>query len=144
VTGDVVYAEPGSTWWPVLWGPVFAIAGALIEWSTGPVHRLAWVLVGIGFAGAAAIWVNGRRRICSVELTRATLRQGRETLDVEKIEAADDEVGTPAGARVLGGGWAVPRKFDAVPVRLKDSTVVIAWARDGDALQAAVRGLIES
>jgi hypothetical protein len=91
-----------------------------------------------------AVWAHGRRNICSVELTPVTLRQGRETLDVEKIEAADEEVGTPVAARVLGGGWSVPRKFESVPVRLQDGTTVVAWARDGEALRAALRELVES
>ncbi len=141
---DVLYAEPGSSWWPVLWGPIFAIVGAVVEWTTGPVHTLAWVLVAFGFAGAAAIWVYGRRNVCSVQLTRQTLRQGRETLDVDKIAAADEEVGTPVAARVLGGGWAVPRKFEGVPVRLTDGSTVVAWARDGEALRTALRELVES
>jgi hypothetical protein len=144
VTQPVLYAEPGSTWWPVLWGPIFAVVGALFEWTTGPVHTLGWTLVAIGFAGAGAIWAQGRRRMCSVELTPVTLRQGRETLDVDKIAAADEEVGTPVAARVLGTGWAVPRKFESVPVRLQDGTTVVAWARDGEALRAALRELVES
>jgi hypothetical protein len=82
--------------------------------------------------------------MCSVELTPVALRQGRETLDVEKIAAADEEVGTPVAARVLGTGWAVPRKFESVPVRLQDGTTVVAWARDGEALRAALRELVES
>jgi hypothetical protein len=144
VTQPVLYAEPGSTWWPVLWGPIFSLVGALVEWLTGPVHTLAWVLVALVFAGAGAVWANGRRTICSVELTPLTLRQGRETIDVEKIAAADEEVGTPVAARVLGGGWSVPRKFEGVPVRLRDGTTVVAWARDGEALRAALRKLVES
>ncbi|MET0133228.1 MAG: hypothetical protein ABW215_06505 [Kibdelosporangium sp.] len=140
----VLYAEPGSTWWPVLWGPIFAVVGALVEWTTGPVHTLAWVLVAVLFAGMAAVWANARRNVCSVELTPVTLRQGRETLDVEKIAAADEEVGTPVAARILGGGWSVPRKFEAVPLELRDGTGVVAWARDGEALRAALRELIES
>jgi hypothetical protein len=144
VTQPVLYGEPGSTYWPLLWGPIFAVVGALIEWTTGPVHTLGWVLVAFGFAGAAAVWVQGRRRVCSVELTPVSLRQGRETLDVAKIAAADEEVGTPVAARVLGTGWAVPRKFESVPVRLHDGTTVVAWARDGEALRAALRELVES
>jgi len=142
--GPVLYAEPGSTWWPVLWGPIFAVVGALVEWLTGPVHTLGWVLVAIGFAGAAAIWAQGRRRVCSVELTPTTLRQGRETLAVEKISDANEEVGTPVAARVLGTGWSVPRKFESIPLRLTDGTTVVAWARDGEALRAALRELVES
>jgi len=137
----VLFAEPGSSWWPVLWGPVFAAVGAGLEAITGQFHGLAWPLVGIGLAGMAAVWVSSRRRLLSVRLTTRALRQGQETLAVERI-AAVDEVGTPAGARVLGGSWTVPRKFDDVPVRLDDGTVVLAWARDGEGLRAALRGLV--
>jgi hypothetical protein len=144
VTQPVLFAEPGSTWWPVLWGPGFAIVGAMVQWATGPVHTLAWVLFAVAFAGGGAVWANGRRRLWSVELTPVTLRQGRETLDVEKIAAVGEEVGTPVAARVLGGSWAVPRTFEPVPVKLHDGTVVVAWARDGQALRAALRKLVES
>ncbi|MCE7005598.1 hypothetical protein LWC34_22620 [Kibdelosporangium philippinense] len=144
MTAPVFYSEPGSTWWPVLWGPVFALVGATVEWTTGPVHVVAWVIVAFLFAGAAAVWVQARRRICSVELTHLTLRQGREELPLDQIAAADEEVGTPMAARVLGGGLAVPRKFESVPLKLWDGTTVLAWAQDGEALRAALRERIDS
>ena len=137
------YAESGSTWWPVTWGPVFALVGAGVEALSGPVHVLAWVLVGIGLAGLTAIWVQARRRVCSVELTDEILYQGREPLRVNKIVEVDD-VGTPIGARVLGGGWTVPKRFVEVPLKLADGTVVLAWAKDPDALLAALRPLLSA
>jgi hypothetical protein len=137
----ILFDEPASTWWPVLWGPAFAAVGAGVEALSGRVHTVAWLLLGIAFAGGAAIWVNARRRLLSVRLTTRTLTQGPERLAVERI-AEVDEVGTPAGAKVLGGGWTVPRKFTDVPVRLDDGTVVLAWARDGDGLRDALRGLV--
>jgi hypothetical protein len=36
----------------------------------------------------------------------------------------------------------VPRKFTEVPVRLTDGSTVLAWARDGDALRAALSRLL--
>ena len=137
----VLFAEPGSSLWPLLWGPVFAGIGAGLEALSGRVHGLAWPLVGLGLFGITAVWVSSRRRLLSVRLTTKLLTQGQESLAVERIVEVD-EVGTPAGARVLGGGWAVPRKFTDVPVRLDDGTVVLAWARDGEGLQAALRGLV--
>jgi hypothetical protein len=50
----------------------------------------------------------------------------------------------PVGARVLGGGWTVPKKFTELPLRLTDDTVVVAWARDADALRAALLPLVGS
>ncbi len=106
-------------------------------------HVLAWVLVGIGLAGLTAIWVQARRRVCSVELTDEILYQGREPLRVNKIVEVDD-VGTPIGARVLGGGWTVPKRFVEVPLKLADGTVVLAWAKDPEALRAALRPLLSA
>jgi len=138
-----LYHEPGSTWWPVLWGPVFAAAGAAVEATTGPVHGLAWLLVGIGLMVAAVVWVSARRKVCSVQLTPKTLRQGREMLDVRRIAQVED-VGVPMGARVLGGGLSVPRTFTGVPLKLDDGTTVLAWARDGEALSGALARLVRS
>jgi hypothetical protein len=138
---DTRYAEPGSSWWPVTWGLVFALAGAGLEALSGPVHVLAWVLAGVGLTGLAAIWVQARRRVCSVRLTAEILYQGREPLSLHKIAEFDD-IGAPIGARVLGGGWTVPKRFTEVPLKLADGTVVIAWAKDPDALRAALRPLV--
>jgi hypothetical protein len=137
------YAESGSSWWPVTWGLVFALVGAGVEALSGPVHVVGWVIVGVGLAGITAVWVQARRRVCSVLLTDVILYQGREPLPVKEIAAVDD-VGTPVGARVLGGGWTVPRKFTEVPLKLADGTVVLAWARDSDALRAALRPLVSA
>ena len=82
-TDPTLYAEPGSTWWPVLWGPLFALVGVLVEVvSPGSVHPVAWVLVALALAAAAAVWVYGRRRVCSVRLTPASLSLGREELEI--------------------------------------------------------------
>ena len=136
------YAEAGSSWWPVLWGPVFALVGGLVEATTGPVHLIEWVVVGIALAGAAAVWVQARRRVHSVRLTGETLHQGREELPVARIAEIED-VGPPLGARVLGGGWTVPKRFTEVPLRLRDGSVVLAWARNPDGLRGALRPLVE-
>ena len=138
----VLYAEPGSTRWPLLWGPVFAGAGAGLEAITGPVHTVAWLIVGIALFGGAALWVNARRKVYRVELTPKQLRQGRETIETRTITKVTD-VGAAAGARVLGGGWTAPRKTDEVPIRLDDDTVVLAWARDGEAFQESLARLVE-
>ena len=137
----VRYAEPGSTWWPATWGVVFALVGAGVEALSGPVHVLVWVLVGIGLSGMTSIWVHARRRALSLRLTENILYQGLEPLPVDRIAELDD-VGTPIGARVLGGGWTVPKKFTEVPLRLADGTVVLAWAKDPDAFRAALRPLL--
>lgn len=139
--GPVVYAEPGATWWPVLWGPVFAVIGAVIELLTpGSSNYLMWLLLAVFLGGATALWVYARRKICSVRLSSTMLAQGREKLPVERIAAVQD-VGAPAGARVLGGAWVVPKGTAEVPLRLTDDTVVLAWARDPVAFAEALRSL---
>lgn len=137
----VLYAETGSSWWPVLWGPVFAAVGAGVEATSGPVHGQAWALVALGLFVITLVWVSARRRMCSVRLTPTVLYQGRETLPVARI-AGLGEVGVQMGARVLGGGLAVPRKFTGVPLELDDGTTVLAWAKDGEALQDALGALL--
>jgi hypothetical protein len=136
------YAESGSSWWPVLWGPVFALAGGLVEASTGPVHLIAWTVVGLALAVLAAVWVQARRRVHAVRLTGEVLHQGREELAVARIADIED-AGPPLGARVLGGGWTVPKRFTEVPLRLRDGSVVLAWARNPDALRGALRPLVQ-
>lgn len=142
-TAPVRYAEPGATWWPLAWGPAFALVGAGVEATTGPVHGLDWLIVGVVLFGMAVLWVQARRRVYAVVLTRVALHQGREALPVRDVAEVAD-VGLPVGARVLGGGWSVPKKFTEVPLRLADDTVVVAWARHPEALRAALSELLGS
>ncbi|QUH05285.1 hypothetical protein HUO13_34940 [Saccharopolyspora erythraea] len=142
MTEPVLYAERGASWWPVLWGPVFALVGIAVELLTpGPRHLVAWLLLAGALAAAATVWVYGRRKVCSVRLTPTTLAVGREVLEVERIAAATD-VGAPVGARVLGGGWTAPKGTGEVPLRLTGDRVVLAWARDPEALVTALRRLL--
>ncbi|OLF07101.1 hypothetical protein BLA60_28180 [Actinophytocola xinjiangensis] len=139
----VLFAEDGSTWWPALWGPLFAVIGAVVELVTGgPVHWSQWLVVAVALGGGALVWVQARRKVYLVRLTTATLTQGREVIPVDTI-AQVSEVGVPVGAKVLGGGWTVPRKTNAVPLRLSGGSVVLAWARDDDTLREALRRLVE-
>jgi len=137
---EALFDEPGSSWWPVLWGPVFAAAGAGVEALSGRVHGVAWLIVGGGLAAGAAAWVRARRRLLGVRLTSSTLTCGTESLAVERIAEVGGEA--PARTRVLGGAWTVPRKFTEIPLRLNDGDVVLAWARDGDGLITALHGIL--
>ena len=131
------FLEYGAKWTALLYGPLFALAGYLAELATGATHAVAWVLVGLGLAAITAPWVHARRRFLTVRVTDTELWQGREALPLSEIAETRD-VGTPAGARVLGGGWSTPRKYDELPLRLADGTVVLAWAKDTEALRAAL------
>lgn len=136
----VLFAEPGSSWWPVSWGPAFGAAGLALGAPAGSSHWPAWLVVGLGLGVLTALWVRSRRRLLRVLLTGDTLTQGQERLDVARIAGLAEDA--PAGARVLGGGWTVPRGFTEVPVRLDDGSVVIAFARDGEGLRGALRGCV--
>jgi hypothetical protein len=139
-----LYREPGGGWPALLCGPAFALVGYLTELTTGgSLHTVAWVGVAAGLSAITAPWVYARRRFLAVRLTRRALWQGREELMVGRI-AAVNEVGTPIGARVLGGGWAVPRRYDELPLRLHDGTVVLAWARDAEALRSALARVVDT
>jgi hypothetical protein len=139
---DRLYAESGVSWAAIGWGPVFALVGALAELATGgPVHVVGWLMVGFALCVITMPWVYARRRFLSLEVTTEQLRQGREKVPAAEIASVTD-VGTPVGARVLGGGWSVPKGTTAVPLRLLDGTVVLAWARDPEALLAALRQVV--
>lgn len=141
---EPVYAEPGATYWPLVWSPLFALLGFLSEVLIGdPPHTVTWVLVGLGLLALTSLWVYSRRRFLAVKVTRTDLWQGRENTPVERI-AELDEVGTPVGVRVLGGGWSVPRKYEELPLKLDDDTVVLAWARDAAALRAALETVMRN
>lgn len=102
---------------------------------------MLWLSVGVGLFALTALWVYARRRFLSARVTDTELWQGGERLAIDRIAAVDD-VEAPPGTRVLGGGLSVPRKFAEVPLRLDDDTVVLAWARDGDALREALRSVL--
>ncbi|MEC3975330.1 hypothetical protein [Amycolatopsis sp. H20-H5] len=138
-----LYREPGVSWVALVWGPLFAVLGAVAELTTGPVHVLAWVFVAAGLVVVTLPWVYARRRFLSLEVTTEGFRQGREVLEAARIAEVAD-LGSPVGARVLGGGWSVPRKYDELPIRLDDGTVVLAWALDVEELQAALTRLVQA
>ncbi|MEV5714485.1 hypothetical protein AB0L41_11345 [Amycolatopsis mediterranei] len=141
---DRLYAESGVSWAAIGWGPLFALVGALAELATGgPVHVVGWLMVGFALAVITLPWVYARRRFLSLEVTTEQLRQGREKVPAAQIADVTD-VGTPVGARVLGGGWSVPRKYDSLPVKLADGTVVLAWAKDVEALRDALDRLVRA
>lgn len=137
----VLFAEVGSSWWPLLSGPALAGAGILLEAITGgPQHVVGLLLVGAVLALSSAVWVHARRGHAAVRLTTARLQQGQESLPVREIDGVD-EVGAPLGTRVLGGGWTVPKGTTEVPLRLRGGRVVLGWARDADGLRQALARL---
>src|SRR5690625_2977554 len=91
---EAVYREPGSSRWPLLWGPVFALIGYLFEvFSVGQPHAVAWGLIGVGLLLLTMLWVYARRRFLSVYVTKTHLWQGQESLAVDQIVDIDDPQG---------------------------------------------------
>ncbi|MEV7553766.1 hypothetical protein AB0N89_29470 [Amycolatopsis sp. NPDC089917] len=142
---SALFGEPGVGWTALLWAPLFALAGLLAELATGgPVHWLAWILVAVGLVAITVPWVYARRRYLSLEVTPDGYRQGRETLEAARITEVLEDEGTPVGARVLGGGWTIPKKHGAVGLKLDDGVYVRAWAKDPDALREALEDLVRA
>ncbi len=138
----LLYSEPGSTWWPLAWGPGLALVGVVLDLTSGgSVQTLLWFPVAVLFTLVSAVWVSTRRKTRSMSLTTTTLRQGREDLPVTEIVDVG-EAGPAMGAPVLGGGWLVPNGTDGVPLRLRDGRSVLAWARDSEAFTVALRRLL--
>lgn len=136
-----LYTESGTSWWPLLWGPAFAALGLGVEALTGSARPFLWFVVALLLFLPTTVWVQGRRRLYAVRLTPVALHQGREELAIRDVESVEG-VEPRSGAKVLGGGWSLPRGTDAVPIRLTDGTVVLGWARDADALRAEMAKLL--
>lgn len=142
---EPLYFEPGASWWGILFGPIFAAFGIGVELlSNGPLFWALWITVAVVLGLFTAFWVYGRRRFFQVRLTPEELTQGTETVPVEQIAEVFDGDDEPFGMRVLGGGLAVPRKYDPIQLGLADGSRALGWARDGDALRTALRELVEA
>ena len=140
----MLFTEPGSTWWPLAWGPGFGLVGALVELALGgPVSTVAWVVFSLVLIGCALVVVRAKRRFGSVAVTPDEARFGEERLAVADIAAVDD-AGAEFRARVLGGGASVPKGTTDVLLQLTDGSMVVGWARDGDGLRDALLGLLRS
>lgn len=138
-----LYEEVGARWRVLLFGPCFALFGVGVELLAGQVYVMLWVVVAAVLTGFTALWVYAVRRFGTVRLTAHTLTIGEEPLAVERI-AEVLEGPPPKRAKVLGGWTTVPKKREELPLRLDDDNVVLAWARDADALRSALRGVIRA
>jgi hypothetical protein len=135
--------EPGARWRPLVWGPALCLAGGVLEAVRGlPVHVLGWVGAAVLLTAVTSLQVLGARRHSTVELTTNHLRQGAEVLElasVAEVLAADpDGRASWQMARALGETPTVPRRRTGIGLRLRDGRTVQAWARDDEALRAAL------
>ncbi|WP_137725240.1 hypothetical protein [Prescottella subtropica] len=143
---DVLFEESGGRWRTVVYGPLICVVALVIELFTGPVvHWFALPLFAVILAGIVAVQVVAARRHVTVTLTREMLRQGAEELPVADIAAvlpkADLYADDPQrweSSRSLGELSGIPRRRKGIGLRLRDGSLVQAWARDDDGLRDAL------
>ncbi len=134
--GQVLHAEPGGTFTPV-WVvlAVMALGTAIDAVVRNPGDALSIVVAGTTVLIPVGLYVASKRRYGRLEVTRDTLRIGKERLpladlDPEPLEeqaAGQRYTGTPGGwfgdrasdVRVAGGAWgpAVGDRYVIVKVR---------------------------
>ncbi|MGP3705954.1 DUF3093 domain-containing protein [Gordonia paraffinivorans] len=135
-SGEVLFYEPGGSWWVILIGPVLVGAVLALEiFSPGPVHWPVLIVFLVLLVGFSLVQVSAARRHVSVELTETTLRQGAVTTDLADIEKIFPPNNSPTpedweSAPALGELHGVPRRRKGVGVRLKSGKLAQAWARD--------------
>jgi len=142
--GPVLFAEPGAPWWPVLIGPVLAVAGlSLDRLAPGGANPLAWLVVGLVLFLPIALIVRARRRLLRVRLTPDVLVQGDESVSTARLVGVRATDGSGRyGLRPFGEHPTVPRHLGVVVVTLDDGTRRAAWARDAEGLHAALAALL--
>jgi hypothetical protein len=138
--GEVLFAEAGAPWWPVLIGPAVALVGLLVDRSApGGATPWAWVVIGLVLLLPIALIVRTRRRLLAVRVTRDALVQGDETVPTADLAGARPADGSGRfGIRPFGDHPSVPRHLGVVVVTLDDGSRRAAWARDADGLHAAL------
>ncbi len=150
----VLFEEPGARWRGLAWGPAFCLMVLVVELYTGPVvHWFALALFALLLMGFTYLQIIAAKRHVSVELTPTRLRQGTESLDIVEIDAVlppadysdgDYEPKRWETARVLGELSGVPRRRNAIGLRLVGGALVQAWAKDDDALREALELVVVS
>lgn len=150
---EVLFAEPGASWLWVLLGPAAAVAMMLVQRSAGvgfqPLVPLMFLIL---VSGVLLIQVKAARIHTSVELTPDALREGTETILVDEIVTVYPESAVSAkssnpphpwqSARTLGELSGIPKGRYAIGLKLTNGRTAQAWARDDDALRAALTALV--
>jgi hypothetical protein len=146
---EVLFAEPGASWWWLLVGPGSAAMMIFIQVSSGvgfqPIVPAIFFLLVTGFL---TIQVKAARIHTSVELTSTYLRQGAETLLIGEIlkvypPASGAEAPKWQSARALGELTGVPRRRTGIGVKLSNDRRAQAWARKHLQLRAALTELVQ-
>lgn len=150
---EVLYTEPGARWRVLLLAPGLAAVGLLSDALTGGGMRwFVWVLAALILGAIGAWMVHAARQHTSVRLTTDVLAQGQDELPTRDIvrvfpaaprkRASDDPPEHWETARALGEISRVPRGRRGVGVQLRRGNLVQAWAKDDDALRAALSAIL--
>jgi hypothetical protein len=147
----VRFAEPGARWRTVAYGPILCLLVVVLELVLGSrVHWFGLAFCAVLLAGFVWLQVVAGRRHISVELTDTALREGTEVLPLARIAAVlpardpeswDDEEWE--SARALGELSGVPRRRKGIGLRLRDGSLVQAWARDHRQLRAELDAVLD-
>ncbi|WP_277831363.1 hypothetical protein [Speluncibacter jeojiensis] len=146
---DVLFSEPGARRRGLWFGPLFGLAGFLIDLIIGGgVHVVVWLAAALIILVFTPLPIRAARMHASVELTRATLRQGTETTPLHQIvrifdappdDRANDDPREPwESARALGELPGVPRRRTGIGLQLRNGTLVQAWAKDDELLRTSL------
>ena len=146
---QVLFYEPGATWWWILAGPAAGIAMALIQLSAG--YGIQWMVPGIFFVlvtGFLWIQIKAARIHTSVELTPDHLRQGEERISIDDIvriypEATGAETQKWQSSRALGELTGVPRGRKGIGLKLTNDRAAQAWARKHHRLRTELTRVVE-
>nr|WP_227999270.1 hypothetical protein [Nocardia australiensis] len=149
---NILFAEPGSRWRTVSYGPGLCLIILFIELVTASqVHWFALIFCAALIAGFVVLQVIAGQRHVSVELTADALRDGTETVALTSIKEVlperdedcwDDE--DWESARALGELSGVPRRRTGIGLRLSDGGLVQAWAKDHRGLRVALTEALEA
>ena len=146
---DVLFYEPGASWWWMLAGPASAVAMASIQMSAR--YGIQLLIPGVFLVlvtGFLAIQVKAARIHTSVELTPDHLRQGTERIRIDDIVRIYPEPKGPdepkwQSARALGELTGVPRGRTGIGLKLANDRAAQAWARKHHQLRAALTHVVE-
>ena len=162
---ELLFFENGASWYWLWLGVVGGLAMTFVQSSAGlgfrPVVPLFFVVMMCGFL---AVQVRAARIHTSVELTADTLRQGTETVPISEILEVYPEAEHTARRPMLNARFAtvksdgplekwqesrslgelngVPKGRTGIGLRLANDRTAQAWARNDEALRAALTKLV--
>lgn len=153
MSDEVLFREQGASWRWLLLGPIAALAMLYIQHGAGlgfqPVVPLFFLVL---LSGVLTVQVRAARLHTSVELTADSLREGTEVLPLSEIVLVYPETPNPPKsgkdpypwqeARSIGELNGIPKGRTGIGLKLTGGRTAQAWARDDDALRAALTRLV--